>query len=591
MPPRSLPPPELDGFTFVRLIGQGGFADVHLYRQDVPARDVAVKVLHAGAGAGTDLKYFHAEANVMAQLSGHPAIVPIFQADVCADGRPYIVMEYCPAATLGERYRVEEIALAEVLEIGVKISAAVETAHRAGILHRDIKPHNILTNAYGAPLLTDFGIATTTDDTQTLETTLSVPWAPPEAFHGAAAKDVRSDVYSLAATVYGLLARRAPFHRDDQPNDAISMGIRISTDPLEPTGRPDVPPALEQALATAMSKSVHDRYASAFNFAQELQRVQLRLGLPPTRIEVLDSTADPQRPAPVMDDLTAVRPFTVTVPDGWSSIGTRREPHGPSQAGATAPVEPPGSPRPTPPPRRLARTAVAALTIAAVLAGALVVHRMQDDTGDGPLPGVIDASYDSPGCTGEYILQLTRGNPRGFAERINEAAQLVPDVKYLRGSDTCSTYDPVNRDGKPYYLAWTGPYSSLEDVCAARREAGIAEAIPHLLDADQRGRSFCLCLESVEDLPALDSSVDPSFDEQLLVNEVQQILLLRGYLPEPRTEEGIGIITQRFDAPTAAALTAYQADHGIEPDGRTGPATWSALASEKHGNGRPVCPG
>ena len=587
MPARHSPAPELDGLTFVRLIGRGGFADVHLYRQDIPAREVAVKVLHQVVDENTDLDFFHAEANVMAQLSGHPSIVPIFQADVSPDGRPYIVMEYCPAPNLAERYRVEEIPLADVLEVGIKVSAAVETAHRAGILHRDIKPHNILTNAYGAPLLTDFGIASTTDDTHTMETSLSVPWAPPEAFQGGAAvKDVRSDVYALGATVYGLLARRSPYYRDGQANDGIAMGIRISTEPLRPTGRADVPEALAQVLDRAMAKNIHDRYPSAFDFARALQQIQIDLGLPPTRIEVIDSSADAVRPAQITNDLTSVRSLTLTVPESVPDVGTRLHPR-------TQPTAPPSAtPRRPPVRKRLALGAVAVLAVAAVIACALVFLPFGDDASpdEGPLPGVVGATYDSPDCNEKYILQLTRGNPNGFAKRINETAELVPDVKYLRGSDTCATYEQVNRSGQPYYLAWIGPYATLKDVCAARIEAGMGQAIPHLLDADQRGRSFCMCLESVEDLPVLDSSIDPAFDEQLLINELQQILLIRGYIAEPQSDEGIGIMTQPFDEMTTAALKTYQIDRGIEPDGRTGSATWSALKAEKYDSGRAVCP-
>ncbi len=562
---------------------------MHLYRQDIPAREVAVKVLHQVVDEDADIDFFHAEANVMAQLSGHPSIVPIFQADVSPDGRPYIVMEYCPAPNLAERYRVEEIPLADVLEVGIKISAAVETAHRAGILHRDIKPHNILTNAYGAPLLTDFGIASTADDTHTLENSLSVPWAPPEAFQGTAAKDVRSDVYALGATVYSLLARRSPYHRDGQANDGIAMGIRISTEPLRPTGRADVPPTLEHVLLRAMAKSVHDRYTSAFDFAQALQQEQIDLGLPPTRIEVLDSSAGAALPAQVPNDLTAVRSFTLTVPEGVPNVGTRLHPRAQS---ADPPSAQPKARRQSSVRKRFALGAVAVLAVVAVVASAFVFLPFGEDPppDDGPLPGVVGATYDSPGCTEEYILQLTRGNPSGFAKRINEAAELVPDVKYLRGSDTCATYEPVNRSGQPYYLAWTGPYATLKDVCAARIDAGIGQAIPHLLDADQRGRSFCMCLESVGDLPVLDSSIDPAFDEQLLINELQQILLIRGYIAEPQSDEGIGIMTQPFDEMTTAALKTYQIDRGIEPDGRTGSATWSALKAEKYDSGRAVCP-
>ena len=98
----------------------------------------------------------------MAQLSHHPSIVTIYHAAIAADGRPFLVMEYCSRPGLAERYRQERISVAEALRIGIRLASAVETAHRAGILHRDIKPANVLTTDFGWPALTDFGIAATT---------------------------------------------------------------------------------------------------------------------------------------------------------------------------------------------------------------------------------------------------------------------------------------------------------------------------------------------------------------------------------------------------------------------------------------------
>jgi len=213
-------PPAIPGLHPVRLLGMGGFADVFCYEQQMPRRLVAVKVLLASS-LGEDVREaFRAEANVMASLSHHPSIVTVFGADVAADGRPYLVMEYCSRPGLGQRYRTERMSVAEVLRIGVRLASAVETAHRAGILHRDIKPANVLVTDFGWPALTDFGIAATTAGTAV---GMSIPWSPPELLAEEPRSDERSDVYSLAATIYSLLAGRSPFEIPGGPNSAADL--------------------------------------------------------------------------------------------------------------------------------------------------------------------------------------------------------------------------------------------------------------------------------------------------------------------------------------------------------------------------------
>jgi serine/threonine protein kinase len=195
-------PPELKGYTFRRLLGSGGFADVFLYEQDRTRRDVAVKVLREHV-AGPERAQITAEAEVMAQLSTHPYIVSVFDTDIAADGRPYLVMEYYPRYNLAHRVRAGGLDVPEVLRLGVQLGSAVETAHRAGIVHRDIKPANILTSDYGRPGLTDFGIASSTGRTDAHEGHLSIPWAPPEAFAEKADLDSRADIYSLGCSQGG----------------------------------------------------------------------------------------------------------------------------------------------------------------------------------------------------------------------------------------------------------------------------------------------------------------------------------------------------------------------------------------------------
>ena len=157
-------PPTLPGYEYSKLLGSGGFSDVFLYEQQLPRRSVAVKVLLTEEITPATRAAFVAEANVMAQLSAHPYIATIFHADVASDGRPYFVMEYCAGPSLAEQYKRAPLTVADALRSGVRLSSAVATAHAAGILHRDIKPGNVLTNDYGWPALTDFGIASTLDD-------------------------------------------------------------------------------------------------------------------------------------------------------------------------------------------------------------------------------------------------------------------------------------------------------------------------------------------------------------------------------------------------------------------------------------------
>lgn len=345
-------PPSLPGFEFVRLLGMGGFADVFLYRQLMPRRPVAVKVLLASSLDDDARARFRTEADIMATVSHHPSIVTVFHADVARDGRPYLVMEYCSRPGLGQRYRAERMAVAEVLRIGVRLASAVETAHRAGILHRDIKPANVLVTDFGWPALTDFGIAATAGLASGATVGMSIPWSPPEMLAEDPVGDVRSDVYSLAATVYSLLARRSPFEVPDASNTAADLIARIERSPLAQTGRGDVPDSLHAVLDRAMAKDAGRRYHSALSFARALQQVEAELMLPLTPLDLPEDVVS--LPQPVAEgeagQATRLRPVRTVSPEASDLLASSAPavaaeragtgPAGPALGGTTAVDEP-----------------------------------------------------------------------------------------------------------------------------------------------------------------------------------------------------------------------------------------------------------
>lgn len=288
---RRLPsaPPILSGYTYVRPLGTGGFADVFLFEQNMPRRSVAVKVLLQDIVDDDVLRAFNAEADVMARLSSHPSILTVYNASISADGRPYLVMEFCPGS-YSSRERAEQLPVATVLNVAVRIACALETAHRSKVLHRDIKPSNILTSTFGGPVLGDFGIAASLDGGARDELfAMSLPWSAPEVVDGRTTGTVATEVWSFGATLYSLLADRSPFELPAGSNRSrVQLKQRINRAEYTTIGRADVSTPLESALARMMSRDPAARQVSLLECALDLQRVERDLGLPVTALEVAD---------------------------------------------------------------------------------------------------------------------------------------------------------------------------------------------------------------------------------------------------------------------------------------------------------------
>ncbi|KQX61894.1 serine/threonine-protein kinase [Angustibacter sp. Root456] len=337
--PPAAPAPEIPGLVFVEPLGSGGYADVYLYEQQMPRMPVAVKVLKRDGLTDAIRRQFTDEANTMAHLGDHPYIVQIFRSEVAADGRPYMVMKYYPPPNLALRARSERFTVEEVLRTGIQVASAVETAHRAGITHRDIKPANILVSQYGAPGLTDFGIAGrgARDDDDLDDVGVSVPWAAPEVIYGQSNGSVAADVYSLSATLWHLLVGRSPFEVPGGDNSSYALMPRIRQSAPPGTGRADVPQTLERLLQQGMAKLPEARPATALELARALQQVEQEQRFARTEILVLDesgnATLESHRGAVDDDEDERTR---VKAPQ---SVAAQR----------VAPPRPTSGPRPAPP--------------------------------------------------------------------------------------------------------------------------------------------------------------------------------------------------------------------------------------------------
>ena len=276
-------------------IGRGGFAVVYRARQPDLNRTVAVKVLSTRLD-GPGREQFAREGRAMGALSAHPNIVSVFGTGATASGRPYIAMEHMGEGSLADRVDLDgPLPWAEAVRITIKLAGALETAHRAGTLHRDVKPENVLLSDYGEPELTDFGIARVEGryETATGQVAVSAAHASPEVLEGRSAS-VASDVYSLGSTLFSLLAGRAAFAR--RPDETLmALYLRIARDPIPDLRPRGVPDAVCRVVEQAMAKDPSRRQASAAELGTQLQEAQRRSGLPVTDMALALPEAAPRR--------------------------------------------------------------------------------------------------------------------------------------------------------------------------------------------------------------------------------------------------------------------------------------------------------
>jgi serine/threonine-protein kinase PknK len=269
----------ISGFDEVVEIGHGGFGVVYRCVQPLLDREVAIKVL-TGDLDPDNLDRFLREQRAMGRLSGHPHIVTIFQVGTTPGGRPYIVMPCHGKGSLESLIRRHgPIDWCETLRIGVKLAGALEAAHRAGILHRDVKPGNVLLTEYGEPQLTDFGIARIAGGFQTGTGVItgSPAFTAPEVLAGATPTPA-SDVYSLGATLFCILTGHAAFERRSG-EQVVAQFLRITSQPIPDLREQGLPADVAAVIERAMARDPSDRPAGAAACGDELREVQRTNGV------------------------------------------------------------------------------------------------------------------------------------------------------------------------------------------------------------------------------------------------------------------------------------------------------------------------
>ncbi|MEV4127360.1 protein kinase [Nocardia sp. NPDC049707] len=258
-------------------IGRGGFGIVYRCRQRGLDRLVAVKVLTSELEENRER--FFREQRAMGRLTGHPNIVEVLQVGETETKQPFLVMPYHPQGSLEARIRRDgPLPLEDVLHLGVKMAGALETAHRAEVLHRDVKPPNILLSDYGEPALTDFGIAHLVGGFRTATGTVtgSPAFTAPEVLGGVPTSR-ESDVYGLGATLFCALTGHAAFERRGG-EQVVAQFMRITSQPVPDLREHGVPEDVAAVIELAMCRDPRNRPTAA-TLGEQLQRVQSAHGL------------------------------------------------------------------------------------------------------------------------------------------------------------------------------------------------------------------------------------------------------------------------------------------------------------------------
>ncbi len=257
-------------------LGRGGMATVYRAFDPISNREVAIKVLPPEMLHNLLTRArFKRELKLIASLE-HPAIVPVYDVGGEDDHQPYFVMRYMSGGSLSEMIRKDKFSLRDAALIIERLASALDHAHSKGIIHRDIKPDNVLFDSSNNPYLSDFGVAKLTEtavsatDASANEPMGTAAYLSPEQARGEDV-DSRADIYGLGAILYEMLAGEPPY----LGNTVLGVALQHVNDPVPNIRkiRPDLPGEVDVIIKTAMAKNRENRYATAIDLARELNKI------------------------------------------------------------------------------------------------------------------------------------------------------------------------------------------------------------------------------------------------------------------------------------------------------------------------------
>jgi serine/threonine-protein kinase len=309
-------------YEVLREVARGGMARVYLARDPRIGREVAVKVLSRELSQDPAfLARFEREARTIASLE-HPAIVPIYDIGE-QEGQSFLVMRYMGGGSLNDRIHMGRVALDQSLAILGRVAGALDHAHDHGVIHRDLKPGNILFDLKGEAYLADFGIAHLSGGATTLTATGTIIGTPaymsPEQVHGDVELDGRSDVYSLGVILFEMLSGSQPYHADTPAK--VMMQHLMDPIPRIREFDPDLPADWEAVFHRALAKSREDRYPTPMRLTQDVRTIARQGKLPSASDAAGPGPTVVQGPFPAQ--ITTPAPQAPTVQGQGPALGTR----------------------------------------------------------------------------------------------------------------------------------------------------------------------------------------------------------------------------------------------------------------------------
>jgi peptide/nickel transport system substrate-binding protein len=326
---------QFGNYRLIAVVGQGGYAEVYLGQHIRLDLQASIKVLHAHL-TGSEAEHFQQEAQTIARLA-HPSIIRVFDFDV-QDGTPFLVMDYAPNGSLRQRYpKGSLVPIPQIVSFVKQMSAALQYAHEKKFIHRDVKPENMLIGQHQEVLLSDFGIATITHSTSSLNasaegTSGTLAYMAPEQIEGHPRP--ASDQYALGVVVYEWLCGERPF--EGSVSELMAQHLSMSPPSLRERV-PTIPAEIEQVVLRALAKNPKARFASVAAFRAALEQASQRALTPTAQLGSSQSVLSPA-------DATSYE--TLAVAPSQAALPTETTPSADLPVGDLEPTVYPGSSTP-----------------------------------------------------------------------------------------------------------------------------------------------------------------------------------------------------------------------------------------------------